>query len=105
MDLTVNWVSVPIFLVLGTAVALYAASVSGGWLRPWLGLKPVWWLALLVFVPFIGLPRPRRAAAGPPEVAGSDHRPPRRRLTARRPGHRGRPRAVSSSGGPPRASR
>lgn len=52
----INWVSVPIFLVLAIAIALYARHVSGGWMRPWLSLKPVWWFLLLFLVPWIGLP-------------------------------------------------
>lgn len=52
----INWVSVPIFLVLAVAVALYARHVSGSWMRPWITIKPVWWFLLLFLVPFIGLP-------------------------------------------------
>jgi hypothetical protein len=52
----VNWVSVPIFLVLAIAIALYARRVSGGWTRPWIGIKPLWWFLLLFLVPWIGLP-------------------------------------------------
>ena len=52
----INWVSVPILLVLATVVALYARHVSGGWMKPWIGIKPVWWFFLLLLVPWIGLP-------------------------------------------------
>ena len=54
--LRINWVSVPIFLALAVAVAVYAGHVSGGWLRPWLGIMPVWWFLLLFLLPWIGLP-------------------------------------------------
>ncbi|MDF2093705.1 hypothetical protein P0Y31_15240 [Knoellia sp. 3-2P3] len=47
-----TWVSVPIFLLLAIAVALYATHVSGGWMRSWISLKPVWWF----LVPWILLP-------------------------------------------------
>ncbi len=52
----INWVSVPIFLVLAIAFALYAKRVSGGWARPWIGIKPLWWFLLLFLLPWIGLP-------------------------------------------------
>lgn len=52
----INWVSVPIFLVLAIAITLYARHVSGGWSRPWLSLMPGWWFLLLFLVPWIGLP-------------------------------------------------
>ena len=52
----INWVSVPIFLVLAIVIALYAKRVSGGWMRPWIGLKPLWWFLLLFLLPWIGLP-------------------------------------------------
>lgn len=52
----INWVSVPIFLLLAIGIALYARHVSGGWMRPWISLKPVWWFALLFVAPWIGLP-------------------------------------------------
>jgi hypothetical protein len=56
LSLWINWVSVPIFLALAIAVALYARHVSGRWMRPWIGLKPVWWFVLVLLVPWIGLP-------------------------------------------------
>ena len=56
LSFRINWVSVPIFLVLALAVALYARHVSGGWTRPWIGVKPVWWFLLLFVLPFVGLP-------------------------------------------------
>ena len=37
-----------IFLVLAIAIALYARHVSGGWMRPWISIKPVWWFLLLL---------------------------------------------------------
>lgn len=46
----------PIFLLLAIAVALYARHVSGGWMRSWISLKPVWWFLLLFLVPWILLP-------------------------------------------------
>ena len=52
----INWVSVPILLALATAIALYAKHVSGGWMRPWIGIKPVRWFVLLFLLPWIGLP-------------------------------------------------
>ena len=52
----INWVSVPIFLALATAIALYARQVSGGWTRPRIGIKPVWWFVLLFLLPWIGVP-------------------------------------------------
>ncbi|WP_157581974.1 hypothetical protein [Phycicoccus sp. Soil803] len=52
----INSVSVPIVLVLAIAIALYARNVSGGWMRPWISVKPVWWFVLLFLVPWIGLP-------------------------------------------------
>ncbi len=52
----INWVSVEIFLVLAIAIALYARHVSGGWMRPWISIKPVWWFLLLLVVPFVGIP-------------------------------------------------
>jgi len=52
----INLVSVPIFLALAIAVALFARHVSGGWMRPWLNIKPVFWLPLLFLLPWIGLP-------------------------------------------------
>jgi len=30
--------------------------VSGGWVRPWIGIKPLWWFLLLFLLPWIGLP-------------------------------------------------
>ena len=51
----INWVSVAIFLVLASAIALYARHVSGGWMRPWLSIKPLWWFLLLFLVPPLGL--------------------------------------------------
>ena len=56
LSLWINWVSVPILLALAIAVALYARHVSSGWMRPWIGLKPVWWFVLVFLVPWIGLP-------------------------------------------------
>lgn len=50
----VNWVSVPIFLVLGIVIALYAKHVFGGWTRPWISIKPVWWFLLVAVVPPLG---------------------------------------------------
>lgn len=55
-SIDINWVTVPIFLALAIAIALYARHVSGGWTRPWLSVKPVWWFLLLFFLPWIGLP-------------------------------------------------
>lgn len=52
----VNWISVWIFLALAIAIALYATHVAGGWMRPWLGIKPVWWLLLIFVLPWIGIP-------------------------------------------------
>ena len=52
----INWLSVPIFLLLALAIALYARHVSGGWTRTWIGLKPVWWFLLPFLLPWIGLP-------------------------------------------------
>jgi hypothetical protein len=52
----VNWISVPIFLALAVALALYAKHVSGGWTRPWIGIAPIWWFALIFLVPFVGVP-------------------------------------------------
>lgn len=51
----INWVSVPIFLVVAIAIALYARHVSGGWMRPWISIKPLWWFLLLFLVPPLGL--------------------------------------------------
>lgn len=47
----VNWSALPILLVFALGVALYARKVSGGWMRPWLGTKPVWWFVLLFLLP------------------------------------------------------
>ena len=55
LGLHVNWVSVAIFLVLASAIALYARHVSGGWMRPWISIKPLWWFVLLFLVPPLGL--------------------------------------------------
>lgn len=52
----INWVSVPIFLALAFAVAAYASREAGGWTRPWIGIKPVWWFVLLFLLPWVGLP-------------------------------------------------
>ena len=52
----INWLSVPIFLALAIAIALYARHVSGGWTQPWLRIKPLWWFLLLFMLPWIGLP-------------------------------------------------
>ena len=38
------------------AIALYARHVSGGGMRPWISIKPVWWFLLLFVVPFVGIP-------------------------------------------------
>ena len=38
------------------AIALYASHVAGGWMRPWLGIKPVWWFLLIFVLPWIGIP-------------------------------------------------
>lgn len=51
----INWEMVPICLVPAVAIALYAKHVSGGWTRPWMSLKPVWWFLLLFLVPPLGL--------------------------------------------------
>lgn len=51
----INWVSVPIFLVVAFVIALYARQVSGGWMRPWISIKPLWWFLLLFLVPPLGL--------------------------------------------------
>ena len=51
----INWVSVAIFLVLAIAIALYARHVSGGWMQPWISIKPLWWFLLLFLVPPLGL--------------------------------------------------
>ena len=51
-----NWVGLPVFLVLALVVALYARHVAGGWTRAWLGVKPAWWFVLLFVLPWIGLP-------------------------------------------------
>jgi hypothetical protein len=56
LSLRINGVSVVLFLVLSIAVALYARHVSGGWMRPWIGVKPAWWFFFLFLVPWIGLP-------------------------------------------------
>ncbi len=55
LDFRINWVSLWIFLGLAVAVALYARHVSGGWMRPWLNIKPVWWFLLLFLLPPLGL--------------------------------------------------
>jgi hypothetical protein len=55
MGFRINWFSVPIFLVLAIAVTLYARHVSGGWMRPWISIKPLWWFVLLLLVPPLGL--------------------------------------------------
>ncbi|GAA4117694.1 hypothetical protein GCM10022415_15860 [Knoellia locipacati] len=52
----VNWISVPIFFALAGGLALHAKRVSGGWTRPWIGIKPLWWFVLIFFVPFVGVP-------------------------------------------------
>jgi hypothetical protein len=52
----INWVSVAVFLVLATAIAFFAKYVSGGWTRPWLGIKPMWWFVVLFLLPQVGLP-------------------------------------------------
>ena len=51
---SINWVMVPFCLVPAIAIALYARHVSGGWIRPWISLKPVWWFFLLFLVPPLG---------------------------------------------------
>ena len=56
VDIAINWVTVPIYLVLAIAIALYARHVSGGWTRPRLYIKPIWWFLPLFFLPWIGLP-------------------------------------------------
>lgn len=50
----INWVSVPFFLVPAVAISLYARHVSGSWMRPWISLKPLWWLLLLFLLPPLG---------------------------------------------------
>lgn len=50
----INWLSVPLFLIPALAIAAYAAHVSGGLMRPWISVKPVWWFLLLFFVPPLG---------------------------------------------------
>ena len=50
----INWLSVPFFFVPALGIALYAAHVSGGLMRPWISLKPVWWFLLLFLVPPLG---------------------------------------------------
>jgi hypothetical protein len=54
IDLYVNWAMVPICLVPAVAVAIYAKHVSGGWTKPWISLKPVWWFLLLFLLPPLG---------------------------------------------------
>lgn len=56
VSFSVNWVSVPIFLILATSVALFARHVSGGLRQPWIGISPAWWFVLLFLVPWVGLP-------------------------------------------------
>ena len=75
--LGVNWVSLLIFVIVSAVVGLHARRVAGSWVQPWIGLKPVWWVLLLLFVPFIGLPvlivqliAHRRT---PTAITGSDH--------------------------------
>ncbi|KGN32171.1 hypothetical protein N802_10665 [Knoellia sinensis KCTC 19936] len=50
----INWGVVPLFLIPALAIAFYAKHVSGGWLLPWINLKPVWWFVLLFVLPWIG---------------------------------------------------
>ena len=54
IDFYVNWAMVPICLVPAVAVAIYAKQVSGGWTKPWISLKPVWWFLLLFLLPPLG---------------------------------------------------
>ena len=56
VSFNVNWVSVPIFLILATSVALFARHVSGGLRQPWIGINPAWWFVLLFVVPWVGVP-------------------------------------------------
>lgn len=56
LGLSINWVFVSISLALAIPVGLYAKHVSGGWMRPWIGVRPVWWFVLVFLVPWIGLP-------------------------------------------------
>lgn len=56
LDLRVNWISVLIFAVVAIITAYLAQRASGGWSRPWMGLKPLWWFGLIFLVPWIGLP-------------------------------------------------
>jgi hypothetical protein len=53
-SLYINWLSVPFLFVPSMAIALYAAHVSGGFMRPWISLKPVWWFPLLFLAPSLG---------------------------------------------------
>ena len=55
MGFEINWASVLVFLLLATAIALHARHVSGGWMRPWISIKPVWWFLLLFLLPPLGL--------------------------------------------------
>ncbi|MBM6404196.1 hypothetical protein JQN72_08055 [Phycicoccus sp. CSK15P-2] len=50
----VNWLAVPFFFVPALAIALYAAHASGGWKRPWIGVRPVRWFLLLFLLPPLG---------------------------------------------------
>ncbi len=50
----INWLSVPFFFVPALAIALYGAHLSGGLMRPWMSLKPVWWFVLLLLLPPLG---------------------------------------------------
>ncbi len=50
----INWLNVPFFLLPAVAIALYAAHVSGGFMRPWISLKPLWWFLLLFLLPPLG---------------------------------------------------
>ena len=54
LRLYVNWAIVPFCLVPAIAIALYARYVSGGWTRPWISLKPVWWFLILFLLPPLG---------------------------------------------------
>lgn len=49
-----NWLTVPFFFVPAVVIALYAAHVSGGFMRPWISLRPAWWFLLLLLVPPLG---------------------------------------------------
>lgn len=54
LDFWFNWAAVPLFLVPALLIGLYGRHVSGGWARPWISLKPVWWFLLLFLVPPLG---------------------------------------------------